>query len=53
MIISCSDSRVDPETIFGAKPGKLYVARNIANLVAIQTEAKFISRWMSMLEATP
>jgi carbonic anhydrase len=97
MIISCSDSRVDPETIFGAMPGELFVVRNVANLIppyetggkfhgvssaiefaalnlrvkhiivmghsgcggvktaldqsaAIQTEAKFISRWMSMLD---
>lgn len=97
MIISCCDSRVDPDTIFGAIPGELFVVRNVANLVppfettgnyhgvstaiefavlnlrikhlivmghsncggvkaaldqnaAIQTEAKFISRWMSMLD---
>lgn len=97
MVISCCDSRVDPETIFSAMPGELFIMRNVANLVppyetggkyhgvstgveyavlnlrikhliilghsgcggikaaldqsaAIQTEAHFISRWMSMLD---
>jgi len=97
MVISCSDSRVDPETIFSAMPGELFIVRNVANLVppyetggkyhgvstaiefavmnlriknlivlghsgcggikaaldqsaAIQTEAQFISRWMSMID---
>lgn len=97
MLISCCDSRVDPETIFNAMPGELFIIRNVANLVppfetsgkfhgvsaaiefavlnlriqhlvvmghsgcggikaaldqsaAIQTEAQFISRWMSMLD---
>jgi carbonic anhydrase len=99
MIVSCSDSRCDPETIFSAMPGELFVVRNVANLIppyehttgrrfhgvssaleyAIlnlrikhlvvmghsgcggikaalnsnaveETEARFISRWMSMLD---
>jgi carbonic anhydrase len=97
MLVSCCDSRVDPETIFSAMPGELFVVRNVANLIppyetggryhgvstaiefavlnlrvkhlvvmghsgcggvraaldqsaAIQTEAQFISRWMSMLD---
>lgn len=97
MIVSCCDSRCDPETIFSAKPGELFVVRNVANLVppfetggkfhgvsaalefavlnlrvkhivimghtgcggirvcveggvAKQTDAMFISRWMSILE---
>ena len=98
MIVSCCDSRVDPETIFSAMPGELFVMRNVANLVppyetggnfhgvsaalefallnlrvkhlvvmghsgcggikaaldqtaAKETEAHFISKWMSMLDA--
>ncbi|NLJ51480.1 MAG: carbonic anhydrase [Alcaligenaceae bacterium] len=33
MVISCGDSRVAPEIIFGAGPGEIFVIRNIANLV--------------------
>lgn len=97
MVVSCCDSRVDPETIFSAMPGELFIVRNVANLVppfetgghyhgvsaalefatlnlkvehilvlghglcggvkaaldetaATQTEAQFISRWISMLD---
>ncbi|GAU82411.1 carbonic anhydrase [Bosea sp. BIWAKO-01] len=33
MLIGCCDSRVAPETIFDARPGEMFVVRNVANLV--------------------
>ena len=33
MVIGCSDSRVDPVSIFGTKPWELFVVRNVSNLV--------------------
>ncbi len=30
MILACSDSRADPQTIFGAVPGEMFVLRNVA-----------------------
>ena len=33
MIVACSDSRVDPQTIFGSVPGEMFVLRNVAALV--------------------
>jgi len=32
MVIACSDSRVDPQSIFGAVPGEMFVLRNVAAL---------------------
>lgn len=33
LVIGCSDSRVDPQTVFGAGPGELFVIRNVAAIV--------------------
>jgi carbonic anhydrase len=33
MVITCSDSRCSPEVIFNARPGELFVARNVSGLV--------------------
>ena len=39
MVISCSDSRVDPSQIFDVNPGELFVVRNVAALVPPYQEA--------------
>ncbi len=42
MIVSCCDSRCDPETIFSAMPGELFVVRNVANIVPpFETAGRF------------
>lgn len=33
LVIACSDSRADPATVFGARPGELFVIRNVAGIV--------------------
>ena len=33
MVITCSDSRVEPATILGSSPGDLFIAENIGNMV--------------------
>ncbi|HYA72890.1 MAG TPA: carbonic anhydrase [Roseiarcus sp.] len=42
MVVACSDSRVDPQMIFGAVPGEMFVLRNIAGLVPpYQPDARY------------
>lgn len=33
LVVACSDSRVDPATIFDTRPGEVFVVRNVAALV--------------------
>ena len=33
LVVACSDSRADPATIFNARPGELFVVRNVAGIV--------------------
>jgi carbonic anhydrase len=33
ILIGCCDSRVSPEVIFDARPGELFVVRNVANII--------------------
>jgi len=32
LVIACSDSRTDPQMVFNAAPGELFVIRNVANI---------------------
>ena len=44
MILSCADSRVDPAQIFDARPGEMFVARNIAALAPPYETSQRLSR---------
>lgn len=50
MVISCADSRVDPEAIFSAGPGELFVIRNVANLVPPRAHAEHGQSVLSAVE---
>src|ERR1700746_550831 len=39
LVIGCSDSRTDPQMVFNAAPGELFVIRNVANLVPHRSSA--------------
>jgi carbonic anhydrase len=42
LVVACSDSRVDPQTVFGAAPGEMFVVRNVAGLVpTYQPDARY------------
>lgn len=45
LFVGCSDSRVTPEQFLGARPGDLFMLRNIANIIPpyVQTEIGIVS----------
>ena len=40
MLITCADSRITPDILFGTPPGELFVLRNVANIVHCYDEDK-------------
>ena len=40
MIISCCDSRVNVDSIFGAKEGDFFIHRNVANIIPTYKSTK-------------
>ena len=50
MVISCSDSRVDPSQIFDARPGEIFAVRNVANLVPSYTGKETMQGGLAALE---
>ena len=40
MMITCSDSRINPSLLLNAQPGELFIARNIGNVVPAYQPAK-------------
>ncbi|MCP5095858.1 MAG: carbonic anhydrase [Chloroflexi bacterium] len=45
LMITCSDSRIMPETMLGLNPGDMFMLRNIANVIPpyVQTEIGIVS----------
>ena len=33
LLITCADSRIDPETLTNSRPGEIFIARNVGNMV--------------------